>query len=238
MALWLHEGTVSVTNGSQALVGVGTKFKTNVPPAAPGQEIVIFGADGHGIPCEILAVPDDTHITLALPFRGATGTGLSFLVKATEIGSMSDLALRAAQVMSKIAGIAWEADRSFLPTITGTTGNGTVTYTRQNGRVETIGTAKLVTVDMVCHVTGMTGDIQIAGLPFTVGDIDGHFPIVAKGFKPGNSMYITAAASKGTNHLALEKVNMLTGGNENLHANDMAADGNLVIGFSAFIRGA
>lgn len=99
MALWMNLGTINVVNGSKAVTGVGTKFKTAPIPAREGQPIVI-----NNVHYEIASVNSDTSITLALNYAGATANGLSYIIITTAEGSFNDLSRRAAQVMSLYQG--------------------------------------------------------------------------------------------------------------------------------------
>lgn len=64
-------GTISVTQGSPTVVGTGTTFLTSL--LTSGQYIMI---DKNAF--LISAVIDNTHITLAYPFRGRTRSGLAY----------------------------------------------------------------------------------------------------------------------------------------------------------------
>ena len=70
-------GTVNMTNNSAAVVGVGTAFVANVNTGAT--------PDGFFIPGEtvyytVLSVTDGTHLTLSVPYAGATGNGKSYQI--------------------------------------------------------------------------------------------------------------------------------------------------------------
>lgn len=62
-------GTLGVTNGSTALVGVGTNFD---PDVAVGQKLSIAGRI-----VQIATLTDDTHIVLSAAWDGDTATGLT-----------------------------------------------------------------------------------------------------------------------------------------------------------------
>lgn len=99
MALWMNLGTINVVNGSKAVTGVGTKFKTAPIPAREGQPIVI-----NNVHYEIGSVNSDTSITLALNYAGTTANSLPYTIITTAEGSFNDLSRRAAQVMSLYQG--------------------------------------------------------------------------------------------------------------------------------------
>jgi phage tail sheath protein FI len=61
-------GTVAVTNGSNAITGTGTNFATDLQV---GQSVV-FGSDTTGTPYPITAITDATHLTLGRAYTGTT----------------------------------------------------------------------------------------------------------------------------------------------------------------------
>ena len=126
MALWMNLGTINVVNGSKAVTGVGTKFKTSPIPAREGQPIVI-----NNVHYEIASVNSDTSITLALNYAGATANNLSYTIITTAEGSFNDLSRRAAQVMSLYQGYMDVYDALF-------SGTGNVTVTLPDGGVITL----------------------------------------------------------------------------------------------------
>jgi hypothetical protein len=74
----LLAGTVTTVNGSQAIVGVGTAFKTAVaqpvsPPNVGNTAWLTFGTDTIAYPVQ--SVTDDTHLTLAMPYGGTGAAG-------------------------------------------------------------------------------------------------------------------------------------------------------------------
>ena len=68
----LITGTVSVTNGSKTVTGVGTKFLTQAKDYA----IISNGAAGRLVKI-VASVQSDTSLTLTLPWQGSTLTGQS-----------------------------------------------------------------------------------------------------------------------------------------------------------------
>lgn len=126
MALWMNLGTINVVNGSKAVTGVGTKFKTSPIPAREGQPIVV-----NNVHYEIASVNSDTSITLTLNYAGATANGLSYIIITTAEGSFNDLSRRAAQVMSLYQGYMDVYDALF-------SGTGNVTVTLPDGDVITL----------------------------------------------------------------------------------------------------
>lgn len=65
-------GTVTVTNGSNSVVGASTAFLANVPVGS------IFTVTASGVPYFVAAVPDDTHLTLSSVYGGSTAAGQSY----------------------------------------------------------------------------------------------------------------------------------------------------------------
>lgn len=63
----LMAGTVTFTAGSAAVTGAGTSFTTEAPA---GSFVKVQGTDVWG---EVLSVADNTHLTLAAVWAGATG---------------------------------------------------------------------------------------------------------------------------------------------------------------------
>lgn len=70
-------GTLSVTNGSAAVVGTGTAFTTAL---SVGNWLIISN-DATKTPYQVLTITDDTHLTLAANYGGATAAGLTGTVK-------------------------------------------------------------------------------------------------------------------------------------------------------------
>ena len=68
------EGTVSVTNGSQDVVGTNTYWRNNIKV---GDFFKIVGESEY---YEIASVTDDTHLSLTTPYQGATGSGKSYVI--------------------------------------------------------------------------------------------------------------------------------------------------------------
>ena len=126
MALWMNLGTINVVNGSKAVTGVGTKFKTSPIPAREGQPIVI-----NNVHYEIGSVNSDTSITLALNYAGATANSLPYTIVTTAEGSFNDLARRAAQVMGAYQ-VYMDAYNDLF------TGTGNVTITLPDGSTVTL----------------------------------------------------------------------------------------------------
>lgn len=65
-------GTISVTNGSAAVVGLGTTF-TNLNPG----DYIRIGTKFF----PILSITDDTNLTLAITYHGSSGAGLTYIAQ-------------------------------------------------------------------------------------------------------------------------------------------------------------
>lgn len=74
MTAWYRAGTVSVTNGSTAVVGATTAWTYQVQA---GDHISF---DGGGKWYEVASVTDNTHIVLASAFAESTASGLSYAI--------------------------------------------------------------------------------------------------------------------------------------------------------------
>ncbi|WP_244497404.1 hypothetical protein [Ensifer sp. Root142] len=69
-------GTVSVANGNAVVTGAGTAWATSVLNGG------LFGLDGSdGNPIPILSIDSNTQLTLAKPWRGATGEGQGYWIQ-------------------------------------------------------------------------------------------------------------------------------------------------------------
>lgn len=116
---WYKTGTVTVTNGSAAVVGSGTTWLNVV---APGWGFV--GPDGKVY--EVLNVVSDTSLTLGRNYAGTTAAGASYDAYPTQ-GEIRDLA---AQVLTLINDYALVRDNAgagkFQPGSAGAPGVTTV----------------------------------------------------------------------------------------------------------------
>lgn len=66
-------GTVAVTNNSNAVVGTGTAFKSDLRVG----DYLRFGADSASTLYSVNSIPDDTHLTLAVVYAGGTTSGIT-----------------------------------------------------------------------------------------------------------------------------------------------------------------
>ena len=67
---WYRVGTVNVTNGSAAIVGVGSNWQNDVIAIAIGDAFTIDAKTWY----EVISVNDDTSIILDRGFEGATAS--------------------------------------------------------------------------------------------------------------------------------------------------------------------
>jgi hypothetical protein len=93
---WYSTGTVNVTNGSAALVGVGTAWLDAVQ-----QGWAFYGPDGR--PYQVLTVNSNTSITLAKNYTGTTLTGQAYDLIPTQ-GFVRTLAQRVSDLIATYAG--------------------------------------------------------------------------------------------------------------------------------------
>lgn len=78
-----NKGTVTMTNGSAAVTGADTLWATS--SAVTGSVVTgsvpdYFKVDNDGTYYKIIAVANDTTLTLASPYTGASGTGLPYSI--------------------------------------------------------------------------------------------------------------------------------------------------------------
>lgn len=75
---WYKTGTVTVTNGSPAVVGVGTTWGNGA--ITPGDSFSLVDASGAAVSphYEVLTVTDDTHLTLTANYGGTTAAGAKY----------------------------------------------------------------------------------------------------------------------------------------------------------------
>jgi uncharacterized protein len=78
-------GTVGLTNNSTAVTGLGTAFTT----ALKANQWVVFASDPTQTPYQISAITDDTHLTLASEYTGATIAATSAVVVNVLAGTLA-----------------------------------------------------------------------------------------------------------------------------------------------------
>jgi len=95
---WYRTGTISLTNGSTAVAGIGTAWILN---ASVGE--AILAPDGKLY--EIQAINSNTSITLATNYTGSTQSGQTYVVVPTQ-SYIRDLAAQAAALVNSYSSIA------------------------------------------------------------------------------------------------------------------------------------
>ena len=95
---WYKEGTIAVTKGSAAVVGTNTYW--NTAGLNPGDIVKIAGVD-----YELASVTDNTHLTLASNYAGATASGLTYSIV------RNFTATSGAQVAAQAAGLMGDVER-------------------------------------------------------------------------------------------------------------------------------
>lgn len=123
-------GTASVTAGQRAVTGTGTAWQVSPtePVVRPGD---LFGRAGLWVPIE--SVTDNTHLTLAEDWSGATLTNSAYSIRFQPDGSRYTAAARTLVemlsngILSSLSGLAAAADK--LPFFTGANAFGLTTLT-------------------------------------------------------------------------------------------------------------
>lgn len=82
-----EQGTVTATESSADLVGVGT----NWTPAMVGANIQVIVSDDWSVYSVVAAVPDETHLTLITPFDAGTRSGYAYSITQTRAAVDYDL---------------------------------------------------------------------------------------------------------------------------------------------------
>mgnify|MGYP005818884189 CR=1 FL=1 len=81
---WYRVGTVNVTNGSAAIVGVGSNWQNDVIAIAIGDAFTIDAKTWY----EVIAVNSDTSITLDRGFEGATANDVEYAILRNTSGTI------------------------------------------------------------------------------------------------------------------------------------------------------
>jgi hypothetical protein len=115
----------------------------------PGRLVFSTTADGAAGPTERLRITSDAYVRLA----SGTG-GIQFNGDTAAANALDDY-----------------EEGTFTPTIEGTTTAGTATYTRQAGVYTKVGRQVFYAIDVIYASGTGTGNLKIAGLPFTSGSI-------------------------------------------------------------------
>lgn len=96
--IWIRGGTVSVTNGSKKVTGVGTTWLTALTKAKKGCLFILDSAM-----YEVDYVTLDTELYLVEAFAGATASGKSYKIQPFSSDTIPDLSSRLASVLAYMA---------------------------------------------------------------------------------------------------------------------------------------
>jgi len=160
---WYRVGTVSVTNGSAAIVGVGSNWQNDVIAIAIGDAFTIDAKTWY----EVISVNDDTSITLDRGFEGATASDVEYAILRNTSGT----------ILTRIAGqiaVQFNQKQLFLDELRNwlTSEDETATLTDSHGIAHVV-----KTVNKIQELTGTAADKDIvtsttdttAGRLLTVG---------------------------------------------------------------------
>jgi Chaperone of endosialidase len=111
MAMWLTTGTISVTNGSTTVIGVGTTFSQ----ANVGSELMLRtgappdGGPVTGPPYEVTAIASDLALTIFPAYGGTTASGQAYALRPITFSMEKDLIERIDTLLTKIDGLMFVA---------------------------------------------------------------------------------------------------------------------------------
>lgn len=125
--MWYREGTITFTQGSDALTGTGTFWNVSANGVLPG--MIVIGPDNklH----EIKRVINDTSLILAEPYTGETQTDVPCRIITTYEGDLTQFSARFTALMNRMSGDA-KAMRSWLTAV------DDVTLEREDGTEMTV----------------------------------------------------------------------------------------------------
>ncbi len=141
---WYRVGTVNVTNGSAAIVGVGSNWQNDVIAIAIGDAFTIDAKTWY----EVIAVNGDTSITLDRGFEGSTDNGVEYAILRNTSGT----------ILTRIAGqiaVQFNQKQLFLDELRNwlTSEDDTATLTDSHG-IEHV----VKTVNKIQELTGTAAD--------------------------------------------------------------------------------
>lgn len=134
---WYKEGSVNITQGSNTVIGVGTKWTNPLIGVCAGQMLILKTANTIEI-YEIASVQSDTQLTLANQYSRATKTGVSYEIPTAPNVSIEALALR----ISEMLNYYQQQMNGWQSILTGT---GDITLAAPDGRVVTIKSQRALT---------------------------------------------------------------------------------------------
>ncbi|WP_250696830.1 phage tail protein [Escherichia coli] len=110
--MWYREGTITFTQGSNTLVGVGTAWNVTANGVLPG--MIVVGPDNKLY--EIRRVTSDTSIVLSEPYTGETQTNVPCRIITTYEGDLTQFSARFTALMSRMSSDS-KVMRSWLTAI-------------------------------------------------------------------------------------------------------------------------
>ncbi|MCN2838771.1 tail fiber protein [Escherichia coli] len=97
--MWYREGTITFTQGSNTLVGVGTAWSVSANGVLPG--MIVIGPDNKLY--EIKRVASDTNIVLSEPYTGETQSEVPCRIITTYEGDLTQFSARFTALMSRMS---------------------------------------------------------------------------------------------------------------------------------------
>ncbi|MFT7316708.1 MAG: hypothetical protein ACI8ZA_000743 [Gammaproteobacteria bacterium] len=144
---WYRVGTVNVTNGSAAIVGVGSNWQNDVIAIAIGDAFTIDAKTWY----EVISVNDDTSITLDRGFEGATASDVEYAILRNTSGT----------ILTRIAGqiaVQFNQKQLFLDELRNwlTSEDETATLTDSHGIAHVV-----KTVNKIQELTGTAAEADV-----------------------------------------------------------------------------
>ena len=125
--MWYREGTITFTQGSNTLVGVGTAWNVTANGVLPG--MIVIGPDNKLY--EIKRVTSDTNIVLTEPYTGETQFEVPCRIITTYEGDLTQFSARFTALMSRMSADS-KSMRSWLTAL------DEVTIEREDGTEVTV----------------------------------------------------------------------------------------------------
>lgn len=125
--MWYREGTITFTQGSNTLVGVGTAWNVTANGVLPG--MIVIGPDNKLY--EIKRVISDTNIVLSEPYTGETQSEVPCRIITTYEGDLTQFSARFTALMSRMSADS-KSMRSWLTAL------DEVTIEREDGTEVTV----------------------------------------------------------------------------------------------------
>ncbi|MCK7139302.1 phage tail protein, partial [Enterobacter kobei] len=125
--MWYREGTITFTQGSDALSGTGTYWNVTANGVLPG--MIVIGPDNKLY--EIKRVISDTSLILAEPYTGETQTDVPCRIITTYEGDLTQFSARFTALMTRMSADS-KTMRSWLTAV------DEVTLEREDGTEVTV----------------------------------------------------------------------------------------------------